>query len=67
MAYKVIRFFYDLQDSAHLYNVGDSYPRDGIAVPDKRIAELLGSKNRLKEPLIEEVKEVKAKRTKKGA
>ena len=57
MAYKVIRFFYDLQDSDHLYNVGDSFPREGKVVSDKRIGELLGCKNRLKTPVIEEVKE----------
>lgn len=64
MAYRVIKFFYDLTDSAQEYHVGDSYPRKGLAVSDARIKELLSDKNRLKAPLIEEVKVV---RKKKGA
>lgn len=56
MAYKVIRFFYDMQDAEHLYKVGDSYPREGVAVSDKRVAELLSNKNRLRQPVIAEVK-----------
>lgn len=65
MAFKVIRFFYDLNDSAHEYNVGDSYPRKGIAVTDARIKELSSDKNRLGVPLIKAVQEAK-KTTKKG-
>lgn len=65
MAYRVIRFFYDLTDSAHEYNVGDSFPRKGLAVSDARIKELLSGKNRLKTPVIEEVKTEKKPR--KGA
>lgn len=65
MAYRVIRFFYDLTDSEHLYNVGDSFPRKGLAVSDARIKELLSGKNRLKAPVIEEVKTEKKPR--KGA
>lgn len=65
MAYRVIRFFYDLTDSAHEYHVGDSFPRKGMAVSDARIKELASNKNKLKVPLIEEVKTVKKAR--KGA
>ena len=54
--YKVVKFFTDLQDRDHRYNVGDSYPRDGLEVSEARIAELAGSKNRQGVPLIEEVK-----------
>lgn len=64
MGYKVTRFFYDLQDSDHLYNVGDSYPRKGLAVSDKRIEELMSGKNRLRVPVIAE--EPKKARRKKG-
>lgn len=63
MAYKVTRLFYDMQDSAHLYNVGDSFPRKGLAVSEKRIAELAGNKNRLHQALIVEVKEEAPKKT----
>ena len=57
------RFFYDLQDSDHLYNVGDSYPRKGLAVSDKRIAELMSGKNRLRVPVIaEEPKKIRRKK-----
>lgn len=66
MAYKVTRFFYDLQDNDHLYNVGDSYPRKGVVVSDKRIAELSGGKNRLKAPVIVAVEEQKKTRRRKG-
>lgn len=59
MAYRVIRFFYDLTDSDHEYKVGDSFPRKGKAVSDARIKELMSDKNRLKTPVIEEVKKPK--------
>lgn len=59
------RFFYDLQDGDHLYNVGDSYPRKGMAASDKRIAELMSGKNRLKAPVII-AEEPKKTRRKKG-
>lgn len=65
MGYKVTRFFYDLQDNDHLYNVGDSYPRKGMAASDKRIAELMSGKNRLKAPVII-AEEPKKTRRKKG-
>lgn len=65
MAYRVIRFFYDLTDSAHEYRVGDSFPRKGMTVSNARIKELSTGKNKLKVPLIEEVKTVKKAR--KGA
>lgn len=50
--YRVIKHFTDLQDGGHPYNVGDQYPRDGKEVSEARIAELSGSKNRQKTPLI---------------
>lgn len=53
--YKVIKFFTDLHDKDHPYSVGDTFPRAGITVTEKRIAELAGSKNRQGTPLIEEV------------
>lgn len=54
--YKVIHYFTDLQDDNHEYNVGDTFPRIGLEVSDKRIQELAGSDNKQYKPLIEEVK-----------
>ena len=55
--YKVIKYFTDLQDKDHPYNVGDTYPRAGISVSDARMKELAGKDNKQGMPLIEEVKE----------
>lgn len=55
--YKVICRFADLKDEEHVYEVGDIYPRDGHEPSLKRIRELLGSKNKIGVPLIEEVVE----------
>lgn len=55
--YKVIRSFSDLQDKNRVYNAGDTFPRDGLKVSKERIAELLSGKNRIREPLIEEIPE----------
>lgn len=52
--YKVIKYFTDLQDKDHAYNVGDTYPRKGLKVTDERIAELAGSENKQGVPLIKE-------------
>lgn len=61
--YKVIRFFTDLQDNRHPYNVGDVYPRDGLVVSKKRIEELAGPNNRQRRPLIKLVEEEKPQKT----
>ena len=53
--YEVIKRFVDLQDDNHLYNVGDSFPRDGYAPSERRIALLLGEANRQKTPLIKDL------------
>lgn len=55
--YKVIHYFTDLQDDNHEYNVGDTFPRIGLEVSDKRIQELAGSDNKQYKPLIEKVEE----------
>jgi hypothetical protein len=57
MAYKVIKYFTDLQDDNFAYEVGDVFPRDGFGVLPSRIKELAGKENRRGEPLIEEVQE----------
>ena len=51
--YKVIAYFVDLQDNNHPYNVGDTFPRDGLEVKPERIAELSGKHNKRGTPLIE--------------
>lgn len=57
MMFKVIKFFTDLHDNGHPYNVGDIFPRSGVTVSDARFAELAGSDNRQHTPLIEFVEE----------
>lgn len=60
--YKVIKYFMDLQDGNHPYNVGDVFPRKGMKVSEDRIAELAGSENKQGVPLIAKV-EKKEKKT----
>lgn len=55
--YKVIKHFTDLQDKEYAYQVGDTYPREGLSPTDERIAELSGSRNRQGKPLIEAIPE----------
>lgn len=55
MIYRVKRAFYDLQDSNHYYEAGDTFPRFGFIPTDRRIAELSGSDNRQGCALIEAV------------
>lgn len=55
--YKVIKFFTDLHDDNHPYNVGDIFPHSGLTVSEERLAELAGKNNKQGEPLIKLVKE----------
>ncbi|MEX2956185.1 Rho termination factor N-terminal domain-containing protein [Staphylococcus pasteuri] len=55
--YKVIEYFTDLQDNNHEYNVGDTFPRDGLNVSEERLTELSTKNNRQNKPLIERVDE----------
>ena len=55
--YKVIKYFTDLQDNDHEYNVGDIYPHNKKKVSASRIKELSTDKNRQGVPLIEKVEE----------
>lgn len=58
--YEVISAFRDLTDYIktksgpvyHRYEVGDTYPRDGMAPTEERVVALLTGKNNLKRPLI---------------
>lgn len=55
--YRVIKHFIDLHDDDYSYNVGDTFPREGVAVLDKRIEELSGCDNKQHTPLIEFVED----------
>ena len=55
--YKVIKAFTDLQDKKYAYSVGDTYPREGITVSERRLEELSSDKNKRHKPLIEKVEE----------
>ena len=57
--YRVIKYFTDLQDNDHEYNVGDIYPHNKKKVSASRIKELSTDKNRQGVPLIEKVEESK--------
>lgn len=61
MTYRVIKYFTDLQDNDRPYNVGDIFPYEGKEVAPSRLAELSSSNNRRGIPLIELVKDSKAK------
>lgn len=61
MKYKVIKYFTDLLDNNHPYNVGDTFPREGVAVSTERCEELAGSANKQGCPLIRAVKEAAKK------
>lgn len=60
--YKVIKYFTDLQDNSHPYNVGDTFPRKGVKVDESRIAELSGSDNKQGVPLIKAAPKPPAKK-----
>ena len=55
--YRVIKYFTDLQDNDHEYNVGDIYNNNKKKVSASRIKELSTDKNRQGVPLIEKVEE----------
>ena len=57
--YRVIKYFTDLQDNNHEYNVGDIYPHNKKKVSASRIKELSTDKTRRGVPLIEKVEEPK--------
>ena len=65
MAYKVIKFFTDMQDGNYAYEVNKPFPREGVSVLPSRIKELASDKNRQGCPLIEEIPDVEDKPEKK--
>lgn len=65
--FKVVKRFYDLKDNNHCYYIGDTFPRDGKKVSEKRIAELSSNKNKMGVPLIVEILEKPSKKATKKA
>ncbi|MDW4520492.1 Rho termination factor N-terminal domain-containing protein [Staphylococcus saprophyticus] len=59
MTYEVIKYFTDLQDNDYEYNVGDTFPRDGLKVSAERLEDLSTDKNRQGVPLIKPISEAK--------
>ena len=55
MAYRVVKYFTDLQDDNYKYNVGDEFPRKGFKVLPSRFKELSTINNKRHEILIEEI------------
>lgn len=55
--YKVIKYFIDLEDNNHEYNVGVKFPRGNKKATPERLVELSGSRNRQGKPLIEKVEQ----------
>lgn len=51
--YIVKAYFEDALDEHHPYNAGDKYPRKGLSVSKKRLAELSSENNIRGIPLIE--------------
>ena len=52
MKYEVIYPFVDLLDDNHMYQPGDTFPRDGVVVKKERYEELARAKNKIRRPLI---------------
>lgn len=58
MGYRVIKYFTDLKDHNHEYQVGDIFPHEGLEVSEERYKELSSSANRRGIPLIEKIEEI---------
>lgn len=53
--YEVIYKFADMEDGLHVYEVGDKFPRDGVKVSGRRIAELASTENKIGQVLIKAI------------
>lgn len=60
--YKVLVRFMDLQDENHIYEQGDTFPRNGVKVSADRINELASYDNKIGCPLIEKVSRKRVKK-----
>lgn len=52
MAYRVIERFFDGEDWNHYYDIGDTYPREGVQPSDERIKMLSTDLNPHNKPFI---------------
>lgn len=53
--YKVVRRFKETKHDGHVYEVGDSYPKEGSKATKTRLEELSTKKNKEEQIFIEEV------------
>ena len=53
--YKVVRRFKEEKHDGHVYEVGDSYPKEGSRATKARLEELATKKNKYEQIFIEEV------------
>lgn len=53
--YKVVREFKETKHDGHVYEVGDSYPKEDAKATKARLEELSTTKNKYKKVYIEEV------------
>ena len=53
--YKVVRRFKEVKHDGHVYEVGDSYPKEGSKATKARLEELSTKKNKYEQIFIEEV------------
>lgn len=55
--YIVAKYFTDLQDNDHPYQVGETFPREGLEVSEGRFKELASTDNKQGVVLIKAVKD----------
>jgi hypothetical protein len=55
--YKVVAKFLDLEDNKREYKVGETFPREGVEVSERRLAILSTDQNAAKKVLIEKLEE----------
>ncbi|WP_186328448.1 hypothetical protein [Paenibacillus sp. 32O-W] len=60
--FRVVRRFKELKHDGHIYQVGDTYPKEGSKATKTRLEELTTGKNKYKQVYIEEVVEENAEK-----
>ncbi|OLS39134.1 hypothetical protein [Bacillus sp. MRMR6] len=60
MSYEVIENFFDIEDNRRLYEVGQSYPREGFKPSEERVVALSSRNNKGKQPFIKLVEDKEA-------
>ncbi len=53
--YEVVSKFKETKHDGHVYEVGDTYPKEGAKATKARLEELSTTKNKYNKPFIEEV------------